>query len=152
MGGLVPIWVPSWELRITKLTPLSSARGSPGGVVSYAEHSEASPSLGAANCLSPLPGAPLRPSGVTLYTDQEEASPPLRAANSKTIATFGGSWEAQRGGVALYTDQNEASPSLGAANCETDATFGGSWVAQRSGVIRKPDAGLAVTGGSELQN
>ena len=69
--------------------------------------------------------------------NQYEALPRLGAANSETVATFGGSWEAD--GVALYTDQNEASPSPGAADCETDATIVGSGAAQRSGAIRKPE-------------
>ena len=33
------------------------------------------------------------------YADQKEASPSLGAANSETVATFVGSWEAQRSGL-----------------------------------------------------
>ena len=49
--------------------------------------------------LSPLSSSPGRPSVVVSCADQYEALPRLGAANSKTVATFGGSWEAQRDGV-----------------------------------------------------
>ena len=104
------------------------------------------------------------------YADHKEASPSLGAANKETVATFVGSWEAQRSGlirrqnrmrprrpwglrtaemwllswapgkpsgVTSYANSNEASPSLRAANCETVATLvgpGGS-----SGVVPHAD-------------
>ena len=56
-----------WGLRTAKLSPLSRAPGRPSGLLPHADHNEASPSLGAANC--------------------------------ETVATFVGSWGAQRNGV-----------------------------------------------------
>ena len=88
-GGLVPIWGPSWGLRIAKLTPLSWARWRSSRMVSYAKRNEASPSLGAANCETDATfvGSWVA-SGVMSYTDQKEAWPPLGAASCETVAAF----------------------------------------------------------------
>ena len=65
-------------------------------MVPHADQNEASPSLGAANCESFVAGE----SSVLLpHADQSEASVSLGTANSETVATFVGSWEAQRNGV-----------------------------------------------------
>ena len=48
---------------------------------------------------SPLSWAPGGASGVTPYAHQNETSPSLGAANCETVASFVGSWEAQRSGV-----------------------------------------------------
>ena len=138
------------ELRTAKLSPLSRAPGKPSGVVSYADHNEASPSLGGCelrNCRNVrrfLGG----PAGSCHTRTRKKPQWGLRTAKLSPLSCGLGGASA----VVPYADRNEASPSLRPANCETDATFGGSWEAQRGGVRRKPEGGLAVPGGRELRN
>ena len=68
-------------------------------MVPYADQSEASPTLGAANCETFASFVAGRSSGLVPHADHSEASPSLGAANCETVATFVGSWGAQRNGV-----------------------------------------------------
>ena len=66
----------------------------------YADQNEASPPLGAAAAkLSSVSVAPGMPSRVVPPADQNEASSSLGSANCEAVASFGGSWEAQRSGA-----------------------------------------------------
>ena len=68
--------------------------------MSYADQSEASPSLATANCETVATfvrfwGA----TSVTSCAHQNKTSPSPGASNCETVATFEGSWEAQRSRV-----------------------------------------------------
>ena len=67
-------------------------------VVRKSERSLAVPGAGTAKP-SQVSVTPGRPSITVPHADQNEASPSLGAANCAAVASFGGSWEAQRRGA-----------------------------------------------------
>ena len=127
-----------WGPRTAKLSPLSWAPGGPSGMVSYADQSEASPSLRGANCeIAATFAGPweAQRSGVICRPEGGLAVPgwcKLRTCRHVRVLLGGpAKW------CHTQTKLNEASPSVGAANCETVATFVGSWEAQRNDFTRK---------------
>ena len=127
-----------WGLRTAKLSPRSWAPGGPSGMVSYADQSEASPSLRGANCeIAETFAGPweVQRSGVICRPEGGLAVPGwCKLRNCRHVRVL-------LGGPAkwchMQTKLNEASPSVGAANCETVATFVGPWGAQRNDFTRK---------------
>ena len=105
-----------WGLRIAKLSPRSWAPGGPSGMVSYADQSEASPSLRGANCeIAATFAGPweAQRSGVICRPEGGLAVPgwcKLRTCRHVRVLLGGpAKW------CHTQTKLNEASPSVGAA-------------------------------------
>ena len=73
------------------------------------------------------------------YADQKEAFPSLGAANNETVATFVGSWEAQRNRALKGSRRDLPAGPWGAAKFATAATFVGSWEAQWRDALPGPE-------------